>query len=187
MLGCAITRARGAERISSLARSHRALEVSSKRIAQYREHRPKAHHRDFRNAIAESSSVISEPHSDGDEDVDDGHDGCAKCPAHERETREHRDASGDDGTLRVRRGRAGQGGRLGDGWRARKGVPVHARRMRDDLSVLRFACVRARRGGANGKGHGPREHGGARRKVRYDERRAQRNVGYYFVLMSYFT
>lgn len=163
---CNYTRARGTERISSLARSHRALKVSSKRIAQYREHWPEANHCDFWHAVSKSSSVVAEPHSDGDEDVDDGHDGRAKRPAHERETREHRDASGDDGMLRARRGRGGQGGRLGDGWRTREGVPVHARRMRDDLSVLRFACVRARRGGANGNGHGPREHGGARRKVR---------------------
>lgn len=153
---------RGAERISSLARSHRALEVSSKGVAQYREHRPKAHHCNFWHAVSKSSSVVAEPHSDGDEDVDDGHDGRAKGPAHERETREHRDASGNDGTLRAGRGRGGQGGRLGDGWRTREGVPVHARRKRDDLSVLRFARARARRGGANRNGHGPREHGWAR-------------------------
>jgi hypothetical protein len=145
----------------SLARSHRALEVLSEGLGKDREDRPQPNHRDFWHPGAKSRSVVPEPHSDGDEDVDDGHDGRAKGPAHERETRQHRDASGDDGTLRAGRGRARQRGRLGNGWQTREGVPVNVRRKRD-LSVLRFACVRARRGGANGNSYGPREHGEVR-------------------------
>ena len=141
---------RATARDATPRRSHRALDILSKRRAQDAQDGPESDQRRLlRGRRAEGGSVPAHEQLYRHEDVRDRRDGRGEDPSDERETAEHRDAAREGGPARrgdAPRERRGARGRTGTVSRRRDGARGEDARSRRTRGRAR--ARRARRGNA---------------------------------------